>query len=55
MVTQEDDAFEQELKAAPWAYGQKREPSVYEILNKMRAHGLIVEADIIARLLAGKT
>lgn len=45
-------AWADEMKRAPWAFGQKREISVYEILEKMRAHGLIVEADIIAKLLA---
>lgn len=45
-------AWARELKQHPWGYGQqRREPDVAEILNKMRAHGLDVEADVIARLL----
>jgi hypothetical protein len=45
-------AWKREMEKLPWAFGQKREPSVTEILTRMRAHGLDVEADIIARLLA---
>jgi hypothetical protein len=55
----EPGAWKREMEKAPWAYGQKREPDVLEILTRMRAHGLDVEADIIARELAlsfqGKT
>lgn len=45
----EDDAFEQELKAAPWGYGQRREPMLFEILEKMRRAGLGNEADWLLR------
>ena len=55
----EPGAWKREMEKAPWAYGQKREPNLLEILTRMRAHGLDVEADIIARELAlssqGKT
>jgi len=55
----EPGAWKREMEKAPWAYGQKREPDLLEILTRMRAHGLDVEADIIARELAlssqGKT
>lgn len=55
----EPGAWKREMEKAPWAYGQKREPDIMEILTRMRAHGLDVEADIIARELApffqGKT
>ena len=55
----EPGAWKREMEKAPWAYGQKREPDMLEILTRMRAHGLDVEADIIARELAlsfqGKT
>lgn len=47
----EPGSWERELKRHPWGYGQKREPNIAEILSKMRAHGLDVEADIIARIL----
>jgi hypothetical protein len=49
----EDEAFEQELKAAPWAYGQRQEPSLTEILARMRAHGLDLEADVVVKMIAG--
>lgn len=48
----EPGAWKREMEKAPWAYGQKREPEMLEILTRMRAHGLDVEADIIARELA---
>jgi hypothetical protein len=48
----EPGAWERELKKLPWGYGQKREPTIAEILYRMRAHGLDVEADIIAREIA---
>jgi hypothetical protein len=48
----EPGSWERELRRAPWAYGQRREPDVAEILAKMTAHGLIAEAAVIARLLA---
>lgn len=47
-------AWKREMEKAPWAFGQKREPTVVEILTKMRAHGLDREADVIARLLASR-
>lgn len=49
----EPGSWEREMRRAPWAFGQRREPDVTEILTRMRAHGLDVEADVIARLLAG--
>lgn len=48
----EAGSWERELKRAPWAYGQRREPDVAEILAKMTAHGLVAEATVIAKLLA---
>ena len=45
----EPGSWERELKRHPWGYGQKREPTIAEILYRMRAHGLDTEADIIAR------
>jgi hypothetical protein len=48
----EPGSWEREMRRAPWAYGQRREPDVAEVLAKMTAHGLIAEAAVIARLLA---
>ena len=45
----EDDALEQELKAAPWGYGQRRPPTFLEILDRMRRVGLGEEADWLLR------
>lgn len=49
MVAEEDDAFEQELKAAPWAYGQQKPLTFFEVLYRMRRHGLGQEADWLLR------
>ena len=48
-VTPEGEAFEAELAAAPWAYGQTRELTISEVLYRMRAQGLDVEADWVLR------
>ena len=48
-VTPEGEAFEAELSAAPWAYGQSRELTINEVLYRMRAQGLDVEADWVLR------
>lgn len=48
-VTPEGEAFEAELAAAPWAYGQNRELTISEVLYRMRAQGLDVEADWVLR------
>jgi hypothetical protein len=48
----EPGSWKREMDKAPWAYGQRREPDLAEILVRMRAHGLDVEADVIARELA---
>jgi len=48
-VNYEDDALEQELKAAPWGYGQRRPPTFLEILDRMRRVGLGEEADWLLR------
>ena len=45
-------AWDKELKAAPWAYGQYRPPTIDEVLWLMRKHGLTKEADIVAAELA---
>ena len=47
----EPGSWEREMRRAPWAFGQRREPDLAEILVKMRAHGLDREADVIARYL----
>ena len=47
--TPEGEAFEAELAAAPWAYGQARELTITEVLYRMRAQGLDVEADWLLR------
>lgn len=47
----EPGSWDREMRRAPWAFGQRREPDLGEILVKMRAHGLVAEADVIARLL----
>jgi hypothetical protein len=47
--TPEGDAFEAELASAPWAYGQARELTINEVLYRMRAQGLDVEADWVLR------
>jgi hypothetical protein len=51
----EPGAWERELKRHPWGYGQKARADLAEILYRMRAHGLDVEADIVARELFSKT
>jgi hypothetical protein len=51
----EPGAWERELKRHPWGYGQKEEPTLAEILYRMRSHGLDVEADIVARELVSMT
>ena len=45
----EDEAFDLELRAAPWGYGQRRQPTFLEILERMRRAGLGEEADWMAR------
>ncbi len=41
-MKEEDDAFEQELKAAPWAYGQQID--MLFIVSQLQRHGLHREA-----------
>lgn len=41
----EDEAFENELEAAPWAFGQAKPFTLHEILTRMRCVGLDQEAD----------
>jgi hypothetical protein len=41
-------AWQRELQRAPWAYGQKKQPTLNEVLWTLRKLGLSVEADIIA-------
>jgi hypothetical protein len=48
-VNEEDDAFEQELKAAPWGYGQQKPLTFLEVLYRMRKQGLGREADWLLR------
>lgn len=42
MVNDEDDAFEQELKAAPWGYGQPID--IFFVIAQLKRHGLHREA-----------
>lgn len=49
MVDDEDEAFEQELKAAPWAFGQSKPLTIFEVLYRMRKQGLGQEADWLLR------
>ena len=49
LYSAEGEAFEAELRAAPWAYGQERELTINEVLYRMRAQGLDVEADWVLR------
>jgi hypothetical protein len=48
----EPGAWERELQRAPWAYGQKKPPTLNEVLWTLRKLGLSVEADIIAAEIA---
>ena len=48
----EPGAWERELQRAPWGYGQRKTPTIDEVLWIMRRHGLSVEADIIAAEIA---
>lgn len=41
-------AWDAELKRAPWGYGQRKPPTIDEVLWIMRKHGLTKEADIVA-------
>jgi len=47
MVNEEDDAFEQELKAAPWGYGQKQGDRIANALSKLRQLGFGEEAFVL--------
>jgi hypothetical protein len=48
-------AWKAELERAPWAYGQRKPPTVQEVLWTLRKCGFSVEADIIAAELAKST
>lgn len=41
-MNEEDDAFDQELKAAPWAYGQPMD--IFFVIAQLQRHGLHREA-----------
>jgi hypothetical protein len=41
-------AWKAELERAPWAYGQRKTPTLQEVLWTLRKCGFSVEADIIA-------
>ena len=45
LYTAEGEAFEAELAAAPWAYGQVKPLNLHEIVVRMRSRGLEEEAD----------
>jgi hypothetical protein len=47
MVSEEDDAFEQELKAAPWGYGQKQGDRIANALSKLRQSGFGEQAFVL--------
>ena len=47
LYTAEGEAFEAELRAAPWAYGQTPTLTLHEVLVRMRGRGLDDEADWI--------
>jgi len=42
MVNDEDEAFELELKAAPWGYGQPID--IWFVISQLQRHGLHREA-----------
>jgi hypothetical protein len=44
----EDEAFEQEMKAAPWGYGQSQLKKVEVALDNVRKAGLRDEAHILS-------
>jgi hypothetical protein len=48
-------AWKAELERAPWAFGQRKPPTVQEVLWTLRKCGFSVEADIIAAELAKST
>jgi len=45
--TADGEAFEAELAAAPWGYGQSPTLNLHEVLARMRGRGLDDEADWI--------
>lgn len=45
----EDEAFEIEMSAHPWGYGQQHKEDFEFALAKVRQHGLWEEAAVIAR------
>ena len=49
MVNNEDEAFELELKAAPWGYGQSQRNQVNSVLTDLRAKGLWTHAETLER------
>ncbi len=57
MTTIDDEsppgAWANELRAAPWGYGQRKKPSVDEALWNIRKSGLTVEATVLAAEIAG--
>jgi len=44
-----DDAFEQELRAAPWGYGQNQGQQVQFALAEIRQRGLWEQAAVLER------
>ena len=51
-LTPEGEAFEAELHAAPWGYGQQKPLTLHEVLIRMRERGLEDEADWVVAELA---
>ena len=46
-------AWANELRAAPWGYGQYKRPTVEEALWNVRKSGLSHEANVLAAEIAG--
>ena len=46
-------AWDNELRAAPWGYGQRKKLNVEEALWNVRKSGLTFEANILAAEIAG--
>lgn len=42
-------AWKEEMKAAPWGYGQSQTHQVNKALVEVRAKGLWIEADVLER------
>ena len=45
----EAGSWEREMRRAPWAFGQRQEPTIAQVIYKLRALGLDAEAQVIER------